>query len=504
MITPFGAQNSAYDNWFRSELVILKYMKRSEIAFGIIKIPVDFIMTFAAFIAAYELRLITEPISWISKPIDYSVLPTQIEYIYFSITVAIALVAVFALGKMYNLKTTHKFSKETKRVVTLCGIWIMLIITYFFFTRTFPFSRLAIIYSWTLTFILVIAGRAFIRLIQNAFLRAGIGKRRLLFIGNNGVTNELSKTLNLDLSYKIVGLIGNTSPKTDIKNLGSISQLEYILKKRKIDEVIQTKSDMTETQAENILELCDLNHISYRFTPDLVDVRKTNIEIETLGSIPVINLKPTPLDGWGKVIKRTLDIVGATLGFILLSPIFLITAIAIKTDSKGPIIFSHLDDGSSVKRVGQRGKLFKFYKFRSMQEKTDSKRYSDLAHKNTRKDGPLVKIKNDPRVTKVGRFIRKYSIDELPQLWNVLIGNMSLVGPRPHLPEEVAKYERHHKFILTIKPGLTGLPQTSGRSDLSFEEEVKLDRYYIENWSLWRDIKLIFKTIRVILKGHKE
>jgi len=175
-------------------------MKRSEIAFGIIKIPVDFIMTFAAFIAAYELRLITEPISWISKPIDYSVLPTQIEYIYFSITVAIALVAVFALGKMYNLKTTHKFSKETKRVVTLCGIWIMLIITYFFFTRTFPFSRLAIIYSWTLTFILVIAGRAFIKLIQNAFLRAGIGKRRLLFIGNNSVTNELSKNLNFDLS----------------------------------------------------------------------------------------------------------------------------------------------------------------------------------------------------------------------------------------------------------------------------------------------------------------
>ncbi len=480
-------------------------MKRSEIAFGIIKIPVDFIMTFAAFIAAYELRLITESFGWIAKPIDYSVLPTQIEYIYFSLAVSIALVLVFTLGKMYNLKTTHKFSKESKRVATLCGIWIMLIITYFFFTRTFPFSRLAIIYSWVLTFILVITGRAFIKLIQNGLLKAGIGKQRLLFIGNNSITNELSKLLKQDLSYKIVGLIGKKSPKTNIKNLGTISQLEYILKKQRIDEVIQTKSDTSEAQSEDILELCDLHHVNYRFTPDLVEVRRTNIEIETLGSIPVINLKPTPLDGWGKVLKRIMDIIGAAIGLIILSPIFLITAIAIKIDSKGPVFFAKLDDGSPVKRVGQYGKLFKFYKFRSMRPKTDSKRYSsELAGKNTRTDGPLVKIKHDPRVTKTGRFIRKYSIDELPQLWNVLTGNMSLVGPRPHLPEEVAKYEKHHRFVLTIKPGLTGLPQTSGRSDISFEEEVKLDRYYIENWSLWHDIKLIFKTIGVILKGHEE
>ena len=168
------------------------------------------------------------------------------------------------------------------------------------------------------------------------------------------------------------------------------------------------------------------------------------------------------------------------------------------------IIFSRLDDGTPVKRVGHKGRHFKFYKFRSMHPNTDSHRYSELAHKNTRQDGPLVKIKDDPRVTRVGRFIRKYSIDELPQLVNVLLGHLSLVGPRPHLPEEVAKYKRHHKFVLTIKPGLTGLPQTSGRSDLSFDEEVKLDRYYIENWSLWLDIKLVFKTIGVILRGHDE
>lgn len=497
MITsrPAGPQNSAYENSFlKSRKVELPHMKRSEIFFGVIKLPLDFVMTIMAFLAAYELRLLTDPIKGIAKPIDYSVLPTIKEYLNFSIGAAIALLVVFAIGRMYTLRTTLKFSKESRKTLILCVIWAMLIITYFFFSRTFPFSRLAIIYGWGLTFLFLIFGRGLIRIIQTGFLRLGVGKRRLLFIGDNNVTKEIAATLKKDPSYKIIDVIGQ-------KNLG---KLEYIIKKRKIDEVIQTKSDISDTQAEDILEICDLHHVNYRFIPDLIDVRRTNIEIANIGSIPIINLKPTPLDGWGKVWKRTMDIIGALLGFIILSPIFIITAIAIKIDSRGPILFARLDDGSPVKRVGQHGKPFKFYKFRSMHPKTDKLRYTALASKDTRKDGPLVKIKDDPRVTRVGKFIRKYSIDELPQLWNVLVGNMSLVGPRPHLPEEVALYRRHHRFVLTIKPGLTGLPQISGRSDLGFEEEVRLDRYYIENWSILRDIKIIFRTIGVILKGHKE
>jgi lipopolysaccharide/colanic/teichoic acid biosynthesis glycosyltransferase len=131
-------------------------------------------------------------------------------------------------------------------------------------------------------------------------------------------------------------------------------------------------------------------------------------------------------------------------------------------------------------------------------------RYTELAHLNSREGTPMVKIKNDPRVTRLGRFLRKTSLDELPQLFNVLKGEMSLVGPRPHLPEEVAKYQKHHKFVLTIKPGITGMAQTSGRSDLDFEREVKLDTYYIENWSLLLDIKIIFKTLLIIFKKYEE
>jgi len=479
-------------------------MKRFEIFFGVIKIPLDFLMTILGFLVAYKLRLITQPVEGFFQPIDFTVLPTVKEYLAFSIYAALALLVVFAVGNMYSLKRYMSLSKEIRNSLMLVFVWVALIIMYFFFARAFPFSRLAIIYSWGFTFLFIIFGRGIIRIIQRAILKLGIGKRRLIFVGNNRIASELFKELSANPHFKILGAIGNANTKSKLPLLGGINQLEYILKKSHVDEVIQTESNFTETQNEDILELCDLHHINYRFVPDLIDVRKTNINVEVMGSIPVISLKPTPLDGWGKVIKRATDILGSAIGLIILSPIFLATAISIKIDSKGPVFFTKLDDGSPVKRIGKHGKPFKFYKFRSMHPDTDRLRYTKLAENNTRKDGPLIKIKNDPRITSFGRFLRKYSIDELPQLWNVLKGDLSLVGPRPHLPEEVSKYKNFHRFVLTIKPGITGLAQINGRSDLDFEQEVKLDRYYIENWSVLLDIKTIIKTLGVIFREYEE
>ncbi len=480
-------------------------MKRFEILFGLLKIPTDFLMTILAFMFAYKLRLITEPGS-LTKAIDFSVLPTLPQYLTFSMKAAIALIIIFSIGNMYTLKTTSKISTEIRKNIVLCMIWSTAIITYFFFARIFPFSRLAMIYSWGFTLLFTIFGRATIRFIQKGFLHMGIGQRRLIFIGNNTVTQEIGLELSKNASYKILGLIGNKTPGTclPIKSLGDLSNLETILKNHRVDEIIQTKSDFNEAQNEDILEICELNQIDYRFIPDLLDVRRTNVQIETIGSIPIISLKPTPLDGWGKVIKRVIDILGASLGLTILSPIFLLTAIAIKLDSKGPILFTKLEDDSPARRVGQKEKLFTCYKFRSMSHNTHHLRYGKLAQKNLRKDGPLIKIANDPRITRMGKFIRRYSIDELPQLWNVLIGNMSLVGPRPHLPEEVEKYQKHHHFVFNIKPGLTGLAQVNGRSDLNFDDEAKLDRYYIENWSILSDLKIILGTLGVIAKGYRE
>jgi len=219
--------------------------------------------------------------------------------------------------------------------------------------------------------------------------------------------------------------------------------------------------------------------------------------------LPLKDVKRTALDGWGRIIKRIFDFIIALILIIILSPIYILTAIVIKLDSHGPIFFSRRDDDSPLYRVGQGGKLFRYFKFRTMRDRCDSMRYKELADLNIRQGGPLVKIKDDPRITRSGKFIRRFSIDELPELFLVLTGKMSLVGPRPHLPEEVAKYERHHKKVLTLKPGITGLAQISGRSDLSFEEEVKLDTYYIENWSFLFDLTILLRTPLAVLKGRK-
>ena len=222
-----------------------------------------------------------------------------------------------------------------------------------------------------------------------------------------------------------------------------------------------------------------------------------------MAGVPIVEVKKTPLEGWGRIGKRIFDVIGSLLILIILSPVLIIVMLLILIDSHGPIFFSKLDDDSPLYRVGEGGRLFRYLKFRSMKPKTDSLRYTELADMNLRSDGPMVKIKDDPRVTRIGRFIRRFSIDELPELFLVLKGDMSLVGPRPHLPEEVAKYEHHHKKVLTIKPGMTGMAQTSGRSDLTFEEEVKLDTYYIENWSLLLDMAILLKTPLAVFKSRK-
>jgi len=214
-----------------------------------------------------------------------------------------------------------------------------------------------------------------------------------------------------------------------------------------------------------------------------------------VGDLPIVTLRQTPLDGWGRVFKRIFDFVASLILVILLIPLWIIIPILIKVGSRGPVIYTS--------KRKYRNKIFNFYKFRSMVENADELK-KQLISMNERADGPMFKIKNDPRITRLGRFMRKTSIDELPQLFNVLLGNMSLVGPRPHLPEEVERYKDHHYQVFAVKPGITGLAQVTGRSGLGFEDEVRLDVYYIEHWSLWLDIKLILKSILVILKANGE
>jgi exopolysaccharide biosynthesis polyprenyl glycosylphosphotransferase len=252
-----------------------------------------------------------------------------------------------------------------------------------------------------------------------------------------------------------------------------------------------------------VLEFCRANQLGFKMTPDLFLVRSYHVKVETVSGVPIMEFRRSPLDGWGRIIKRLVDLVGSTILIILTSPLMLISAIFVKITSKGPILYVQ-------ERVGLE-KNFQFYKFRTM--KTEyclgedyggqkaQKMFKKLS-KHNEADGPIFKLKDDPRLTLVGRLLRKTSIDELPQFFNVLRGNMSLIGPRPPIPEEVKQYTNWQRRRLGVKPGITGLWQVSGRSEVSFDEWVKLDAYYIENWSLWLDFQIFLKTIWVVIKGR--
>ncbi|MBU1018463.1 MAG: sugar transferase [Patescibacteria group bacterium] len=478
-------------------------MKKTEIIFGILRVPIDFAMVLLGFILAYELRTYPELIPGMVLPVDLVAFPALPEYLNFIWISGPILVIIFWLNHMYSMKITERLSQEVLKVCFLTSAWLMIIIAYFFLTREFFFSRLVLGYGWVLSTIFIAGGRVGTRWLQTMLARAGFGVRRVLFLSLNKTTLEVLNKFKKDPYYKVVGYLKRQKDQeiSGCKLLGRIADLEKIVKKYQVEEVVQTQYQMETRGAPEILDFCRTNHLQYHFIPDLVQIHQKNIATSTIQGFPIITLKPTPLEGWGKVAKRTFDTIGAIFGIIILSPFFIIVSILIKLDgTKGTILFKYLDDGTRAKRVGQYGKLFNFYKFRSMKPGTHNMRYKELAEKNTRGKGPLVKIKDDPRITRIGKFLRKTDLDEIPQLWNVLKGNMSLVGPRPHLPEEVEKYDDHHKFLLTIKPGITGLAQISGRSGLDFEEEARLDTYYIENWSILMDIKILIKTCLVVLK----
>jgi len=263
--------------------------------------------------------------------------------------------------------------------------------------------------------------------------------------------------------------------------------------------VIHVNPNGNVPQTTELIDFVNDHHLSFRYAADLLGTQLSNTEVTTIAGTPIVEVKHTSLDGWGRIAKRVFDILGATVLIIVLLPIMLITAFSIVIDTRGPILFWY-------KRIGQFGKPFTYFKFRSMIHNAHLYRYDDKflsQQENLREGSPVMKFRRDPRITRVGRIIRRFSIDELPELFLVLRGTMSLVGPRPHEIEEVERYQKHHKKVLTIKPGITGISQVSGRSDLPFEDEVKLDSFYIENWSLTLDIQILLKTPFAVLRRRE-
>lgn len=449
-------------------------MKKIELFFTFILIPIDILMILLSFVVSYKFRIYFDVV-----PALY-VEPFSQYFKFFLYTIPIWFI-LFVINGLYSTSERKNTVNEIGKIIVATSASVAIIMAYIFLSRTFFFSRLIIVFIWVAAILLVIFGRAITRLIQRWLYKFGIGVHRVIILGHNSLTKPIVHELrrNNRLGYQIVKVIDRDG----------IEKLETIIQNNPCDEIMITDTGIAENQAAHILEFCRAHRLGFKMTPNLFLVRSSHVNIQSLAGVPILDFKRTPLDGWGKIIKRIFDIIMGGLLIIILSPIMILVALAVKITSKGPVFFRQ-------DRVGL-DKTFKIFKYRTMRE------YAEKEHQNLmEKHGVMFKLKNDPRLTPIGKFLRKTSLDELPQFFNVFKGDMSLIGPRPPMPEEVAIYNQEQKKRLGVKPGITGLWQVSGRSELSFEEWVKLDAYYIENWSFWMDLQIFFKTIWVVLKGR--
>ncbi len=471
--------------------------KRSELVFSAVQVPVDAIMIILASLSAFAIRNIPEILSL--KPKLYN-FPLKV-YLTVILMMAPVVILIYAIEGLYNLQVTRKFWHEALKVFSATSIALVVVIVSIFLKREFFSSRFVILAAWVLIVVFVSVGRYLLRKIQKKLLISrGMGVHQVLLIGSNSKIDKIKNIIGNDpsLGYQIVGHV----------DTGNIREIRQIKKQKGIDEIIICDSTLTDSEQEKLIDYCAINNVSYKFIPTTLQTAR--FEAGIFSGEPIIEVRNTPLEGWGKILKRAFDIVASIFLIGLFSPLMTLVALLIKIESffekkkAGPIIYKN-------ERIGGDGEKFEVLKFRYMKwemctdpNTTEGRKAIEYEKKlikdKSLRHGPLYKIKNDPRKTRVGAFIEKYSIDELPQFFNVLKGEMSLVGPRPHQQREVEKYSEYHRRLLTIKPGVTGMAQVSGRSDLEFEDEYKLDVYYIENWSLWQDIQICLKTVLVLFK----
>lgn len=346
-------------------------------------------------------------------------------------------------------------------------------------------------YFGTITFLLVILFHILVRAILQTIRLYGKNTRYILLLGSGeGAEMYLEKIKdNPQLGYKVIGYLAPKKNGINLPYLGDYSQLESVMKLKIVDLTVVTAL-ISDEGIKDCLDLLDIMGKNVVIMLDDMVSKVARSRPVDFDGLSMVAYDGHPRKPWHELVKRFMDFSLTAIGLVAISPFLLIIAIVIKLTSKGPVIFYQ-------ERVGVNGRIFKMYKFRSMVQNAEELK-SKLASLNEM-SGPVFKIKNDPRVTTVGKFLRKTSLDELPQLWNVLKGDMSLVGPRPPLPSEVDMYNPKHRKRLAVKPGITCIWQISGRNDVDFEQWMEMDADYVDRWSLWLDVEILAKTVPVVL-----
>ncbi len=470
-------------------------MKRSEIALMIAQVPVDFLLLMLAASSAYVLRFTDWALAL--KPVFFQF--SLSEFLTVVYPVALAWMGIFMFFGLYSTDPNRKLGKDLMRVLFACSVGLAGIAVYVMFTQQLFDSRFLALAGWAFAIVYIVIGRILMRGLKGLMYRLGFGQRRVIVVGEELHCSDFIKTCRRHpgLGYNIVGTF-ETITKTMFVALDKIA----------FDEVIVFSPKAEKKETLTLLAYCNRRHKTFKYSADLFATFAANMSVYPIAGVPMIELRRTKLDGWWRVIKRLFDIVLSVVCIVVVSPVMLLSALSIFIETGRPVLYKNL-------RVGIRGSEFFTLKFRSMYQKDSTgpqfgddgkkaeEREKELVQKQNTKEGPIYKIANDPRVTPVGSFLRRWSIDEFPQFFNVLRGDMSLVGPRPHQPREVQQYQHDYPIVFTLKPGITGLAQISGRSDLPFEEEMKFDILYTERWSLFLDMIILLKTPFILFKKRK-
>lgn len=466
----------------------------ASLVYAIFLILGDFLALVAAFTTAYILRVKVD-----DRPLVQQI-PAE-TYLYAFLAVIPFWIGVHALIGLYNRNTYQNRFREFGKLIVGSFIGILVVIGYDFINNNelFP-ARLVVVYVLGFGFGYLVLFRSIARLLRSILFTFGSGVTNVLIIGGSstargGIITELENTRHS--GYKIVGIVGKAHK---FQQFSTFEQAINNLTNTQIHTIIQTELYKDGLRNDEIMSYAQNNHITYRFIPGNSELFIGNIEVELFRGTPVVTMHQTALVGWGRVAKRSFDLVFGILALIVASPIMLAVAIASKIqEPRGRVLFRQV-------RLTQFDKPFMVYKFRTVKTKfnglTPEEAFAAMGKPELalqyRADGDS--IDNDPRFTAFSRFLRATSLDELPQLFNVIKGDISLIGPRALIPQELKNYRYKHN-ILSVRSGLTGLAQVSGRRDLSFEERRKLDAYYVQNWSFWLDIVILFKTIRAVLAG---
>lgn len=404
---------------------------------------------------------------------------------------------IFSLCGLYSRRPWGGFAGEIGGILTGVSTSMVFAMAITFFFRNIEFSRLFFITAWVTAFIMFWFVRGILRLIRRSMFSAGMGIRRLLLWGSNDIAvNLVSLYFKDPWRGKVpVAIINDTTHDgsgADIPFLTSEEGSKW-LNEGKVDEVIVTRHDLPRESLYQLAQICRTNEIALKLVPDLIEVVAGQLSVEGVEGIPMVEMGNNLGRYYPQLVKRIFDLIIGGLITIILLPVLGICAILVRMSGKGPVLFHHM-------RLGKGKAIFGQYKFRTMVDNADEILRKDPELMQKFREG--FKLQDDPRVTSVGKFLRRFSLDELPQLFNVLKGEMSLVGPRPIVESEVEKYGFFADALFSVTPGMTGLWQVSGRSDVGYEERVKLDLIYIERWTLLEDLRILLLTPGAVFGGR--